>query len=122
MTKMISDETAVTAMYVFETVQWMLENKPADHPIHAWREDRGIVDTRYQCIEMAEQIDAVWASFEDNELDGIMFEEHFVPTMVELMDFTSADINIAPKFKGGLEAAIAHAREDAELALGTPTP
>jgi hypothetical protein len=122
MTKMISDETAVTAMYVFETIQWMLKNEPADHPVHAWREDRGIVDTRYQCVDMAEQIDTVWDSFKDNELDGIDFEEHFVPTMLELMDFSSADLNTAPKFKGGLEAAIAYAKEDAELALGAPTP
>lgn len=122
MTKMISDETAVTAMYVFETVQWMLKEQPADHPIHSWRKDRGIVETRYQCIAMAEQIDAVWASFENDELDGIMFEEHFVPTMLELMDFSSADTNTAPSFKGGMEAAIAYAKEDAELALGGPTP
>ncbi len=122
MTKMIYEETAVTAMYVFETVQWMLKNKAADHPIHAWRKDRGIVDTRYQCVDMAEQIDNVWSSFKDNELDGIMFEEHFVPTMLELMDFTSATIDTAPRFKGGMEAAIAYAKEDAELALGAPTP
>ena len=122
MTKMISDETAVTAMYVFETVQWMLKNQPADHPIHAWREDRGIVETRYQCVAMAEQIDAVWASFKNDELDGIMFEEHFVPTMMELMDFTSGGIDTAPSFKGGMEAAIAYAKEDAELALGLPAP
>lgn len=122
MTKMISDETAVTAMYVFETIQWMLTSKPAEHPVHAWRADRGIVDTRFQCISMAEQIDTVWSSFENNELDGIEFEEHFVPTMLELMDFASADLNTAPKFKGGLEAAIAYAKEDAELTLGAPAP
>lgn len=122
MTKMISDETAVTAMYVFETIQEMLKNERADHPVHAWRADRGIVDTRFECVEMAEQIDAVWNSFENNELDGVMFEEHFVPTMLELMDFASTDMNTAPKFKGGLEAAIAYAKEDAELTLGAPAP
>jgi len=122
MPKMISDETAVTAMYVFETVERMLKNKPADHPIHAWRKDRGIVDTRYQCIEMAEQIEAVWNSFTDNELDGVMFEEDFIPKMLGLIDFTRADISAAPKFKGGLEAAIAYAKEDAELESCPPAP
>lgn len=122
MTKMISDETAVTAMYVFETVQWMLKEQPADHPIHSWREDRGIVETRYQCIAIAVQIDAVWASFENDELDGLLFEEDFVPTMVDLMDFTASDINTAPTFKGGMEAAIAHAKDYADLKLGTLTP
>lgn len=122
MPKMISDETAVTAMYVFETVERMLKNKPADHPIHAWRKDRGIVDTRYQCIDMAEQIDTVWNSFNDNELDGVMFEEDFIPEILELMDFTSADISTAPTFKGGLEAAMACANKIAELTQGSPAP
>jgi hypothetical protein len=117
---MISDETAVTAMYVFETVQRMLTNKPADHPIHAWRKEHGIVETRYQCIDMAEQIDAVWNSFNDNELDGVMFEEVFIPTMLDLMDFANANVNTAPNFKGGLEAAIDRARETVEMENATP--
>lgn len=115
MTKLVTDETAVTAMYVFETVQAFLENKSQDHPIHSWRSTMGMTSVRYHCVSMAERIDALYALFENDELDATLFEEDFVPMMLDFMDFASSDENTAPNFKGGMDAAVAHVKTELDL-------
>ncbi|TLX15914.1 hypothetical protein FFR93_00950 [Rhizobium sp. MHM7A] len=108
---MIIDEIAVTAMFVHETINRMLEMQSADHPIHAWRKKLSGVETRYQSIGMAVQIDAVWNSLAESEIDAILFEEVFVPKMLEQMDFSVADLENSPKFKYGGKGAQEYTRQ-----------
>lgn len=122
MTRMILDETAVTAMYVYETINWMLEKRPADHPIHAWRKQLGSVETRYQSIAMAIEIDAVWNSFAPEEIDDILFEEEFVPKMLEQMNFSAANAENAPKFKNGGKGAREYTKQHILTSPSTPSP
>lgn len=99
MARIIIDETAITAMYVYETIIRMLEKQPTDHPIHAWRQKLSSVETRYQSISMAFEINVVWNSFPPGEIEPNLFEEIVVPKMLEQMDFSTADADNPPKFK-----------------------
>ncbi len=122
--RQVYDENAVTAMLVHETVREMIAPEtPAPQGLAAWVKSMGAMELRFQCLRMAEEIDDIYASFKEFELDGVAFDEEFVPAVLfHAYDFCDANENTPPKLDGGVEGAIAfvkrHYNIEAELPAG----
>jgi hypothetical protein len=120
--RMVYDENAVTAMLVHETVREMNEpGVPAPKGLADWIKSTGSMELRFQCLKLAEEIDDLYASFKEFELDGVAFDEEFVPTVLfHAYDFNNTNENTPPKLDGGRDAAIAFVKRhfDIEVEAG----
>ncbi|QIX20576.1 hypothetical protein [Agrobacterium pusense] len=83
-----------------------------------YRDNRGAVQSRYACLHMAPQIEAVYAALSEEVRDGLCFDWEFVPSMLSYFSFSNFTeypelvrpaVEIAAEFAG-------------TLSTGQPTP
>jgi hypothetical protein len=115
--RQVYDENAVTAMLVHETVREMnAPDTPAPQGLSKWIASMGSMELRFQCLKLAEEIDALYATFTEFELDGVAFDEEFVPSVIfHAYDFSEADENTIPVLDGGTKKALAFIKQHYDI-------
>lgn len=117
----VYDENAVTAMLVYEAIREFRDNgKELESSMTRWWKSTGENELRFQSLAMAELIDGVYSRFTNYELDSVLFDEEFVPTMLLAFDYTEANEQKVPTLSGGIDGGVEYAKRVFEIPSAEP--